>query len=123
MVTPDGDAMHEREMAAAKGGRSSMSMSRTDDDGNAEINFPGLRLTSVTPELASYFGAGSEKGLLVVEADDEWKPLKTGDVVLKLNGRAVVRGQTSSMSLESDEDNTFSVIRKQKTITVVVKAH
>jgi hypothetical protein len=54
---------------------------------------------------------------------DEWKPLKTGDVVLKLNGRAVVRGQSSSMSLESDEDNSFSVIRKQKTITVVVKAH
>ena len=31
VVTPDGDAMHAREMAAAKGGRSSMSMSRTDD--------------------------------------------------------------------------------------------
>jgi hypothetical protein len=34
-----------------------------------------------------------------------------------------VRGQSSSMSLKSDEDNSFSVIRKQKTITVVVKAH
>jgi S1-C subfamily serine protease len=121
VVTPDGDAMHEREMARAKGGRTYYS--KTDDDGNAEINFPGLRLTSVTPELAAYFGAGSEKGLLVLEASDEWTPLKTGDVVLKLNGRPVVRGQTSSMSLESDEDNTFSVIRKQKTISVTVKAH
>jgi S1-C subfamily serine protease len=121
VVTPDGDAMHEREMAAGK--RGSTAMVRSDDDGSADISFPGLRLTSVTPELAQYFGPGSEKGLLVVEVGDEWKPLKTGDVVLKLNGRAVVRGQSSSMSLESDEDNSFSVIRKQKTITVVVKAH
>ena len=92
---------------------------------DGEIDFGGLRLTRVTPDLASYFGAGSEKGLLVLDAADEWQPVKTGDVVLTLNGRAVQRdgGQRVSLSLESGKDNTFGILRKGKKMTIIVKAH
>jgi S1-C subfamily serine protease len=93
-----------------------------ENDNDNEINFPGLRMTTVTPELASYFGAGSENGLLVLEASDDWSPVKTGDVVLTLNGRAVVRDKTTSVSLDTGRDNTFVVLRKGKKISVVVKA-
>jgi S1-C subfamily serine protease len=93
-----------------------------DDDSDNEINFPGLRMTTVTPELAAYFGAGSENGLLVLDAADDWSPVKTGDVVLTLNGRAVVKNKTASVSLDTGRDNTFVVLRKGKKLTVVVKA-
>jgi len=96
---------------------------RSARDGGREIDFDGLRLTSVSPELASYFGAGSEKGLLVLEANDDWAPLLTGDVVLTHNGRAVLRdGKNYSISMNTDEENTFTVLRKGKKLTVKVKA-
>ena len=89
------------------GSRSSMVYSlhargaRGATEGGREINFDGLRLTSVSPELASYFGAGSEKGLLVLEANADWAPLQTGDVVLSHNGRAVLRDNKNySISIE-----------------------
>jgi S1-C subfamily serine protease len=91
--------------------------------GGREINFDGLRLTSVSPDLASYFGAGSEKGLLVLEATADWAPLQTGDVVLSHNGRPVLRdNKNSSISINTDEENSFSVLRKGKKLTVKVKA-
>ena len=99
-----------------------MAYSNSDTDNDTDINFPGLRMTTVTPDLAGYFGAGSENGLLVLEASDEWAPVKTGDVVLTLNGRAVVKNKTASVSLDTGRDNTFVVLRKGKKITVVVKA-
>ncbi len=90
--------------------------------GEGDFSFPGLRLTSVTPELASYFGSGSENGLLVLEASSKWTPLKAGDVVLTHNGRAVVRDGNSYLSLNTDEDNTFVALRKGKKVTLTVKA-
>jgi len=96
---------------------------RSAREGGREIDFDGLRMTSVSPALASYFGAGSEKGLLVLEASSEWAPLVTGDIVLTHNGRAVLRdGKNYSISMNTDEDNTFTVLRKGKKLTVTVKA-
>lgn len=114
--------------ASRSSSRSSMSYSYTPEaksatDGGREINFDGLRLTSVSPALASYFGEGSEKGLLVLEATRDWAPLQTGDIVLTHNGRAVLRDNKNySISMNTEEDNTFSVLRKGKKLTVTVKA-
>jgi hypothetical protein len=85
-------------------------------------NLAGLRLADVTPELASYFGAGSDKGLLVLAAPDNWAPLKTGDVILTVNGRAVERDGGNYFSVDTDKDNTFGILRKAKKMTVIVKA-
>jgi hypothetical protein len=49
---------------------------------------PGLRVIPVGDELAVYFGDGSELGQLVLEADASWRPLRVGDVILRLDGVA-----------------------------------
>jgi len=49
---------------------------------------PGLRVIPVGDELAVYFGDGSELGLLVLEADASWQPLRVGDVILRVDGVA-----------------------------------
>jgi S1-C subfamily serine protease len=83
----------------------------------------GLRMSVVSEELSSYFGKGSENGLLVLDTNDEWRPLQAGDVILSVNGKAVRQGDHTSVSLDSDEDTTFVVLRKGARQTLHVKAH
>ena len=91
--------------------------------GSGEMNFAGLRMAPVTPGLASYFGAGSEKGLVVLSATEDWKPLVAGDVVLTLNGKAVARDDGGNyISMDTDQDNTFGILRKGKKMSLIVKA-
>ena len=86
------------------------------------LSWPGLRLTDVGSELSSYFGAGSAKGLLVLQADDRWKGLKSGDVILTANGKAVRDSSGTSLSLDPDEANSFVVLRHGKKVKVAVAA-
>ncbi|HEV2178721.1 MAG TPA: hypothetical protein VGR59_00270, partial [Gemmatimonadaceae bacterium] len=83
----------------------------------------GLRVSVVSDGLSSYFGKGSENGLLVLDASDEWHPLQAGDVIVSLNGKSVREGDHAEMSLDSDHDNTFVVLRKGARVSVHVKAH
>ncbi|HEX6814672.1 MAG TPA: PDZ domain-containing protein [Gemmatimonadaceae bacterium] len=87
------------------------------------LTLGGLRMSVVSGELSSYFGKGSENGLLVIDASDDWRPLQAGDVILSHNGKSVRDGDRTSISLDSDEDNTFVVLRKGSRETVHVKAH
>jgi hypothetical protein len=67
-----------------------------DDDASASrttgkaLDIGGLRMVPVGRELATYLGAGSERGLLVIEVPD-WAHhvLHAGDVVLRVDGRDV----------------------------------
>ena len=54
------------------------------------LDIAGLRMVPVGRELASYLGAGSERGLLVVDVP-QWARavVHTGDVVLRVDGRDV----------------------------------
>lgn len=47
---------------------------------------PGLSLSAVSDDLADYFGDGSERGLLVLQADASWSPIRNGDVILTVDG-------------------------------------
>jgi S1-C subfamily serine protease len=86
------------------------------------LRFPGLRLTAVSDDLASYFGPGSENGLLVLDASDDWGDLRAGDVILSHNGRSVRRdGGGASLSIDHDESNEFEVLRKGKRMKITVK--
>ena len=87
------------------------------------LSLGGLRVSVVSDALSRYFGKGSEDGLLVLDASDDWHPLQAGDVILSLNGKAVREGDHSEISLDSDRDNTFVVLRKGSRVTVHVKAH
>ena len=51
------------------------------------LTLPGLTLSLVNRELASYFGEGAERGLLVLAADRRWDGLREGDVILAVDGR------------------------------------
>jgi S1-C subfamily serine protease len=83
----------------------------------------GLRVAPVSDGLSSYFGKGSENGLLVLDVNDSWMPLRAGDVILSVNGTPVRDGERTSLSLDSDRDNRFVVLRKGAKVTVDVKGH
>jgi hypothetical protein len=48
-------------------------------------SLPGLRVAAITGELKDYFGEGSEGGLLVLDCDLSWDPLRNGDVIVRVN--------------------------------------
>ncbi|MFN2397034.1 MAG: PDZ domain-containing protein [Gemmatimonadaceae bacterium] len=85
------------------------------------LSVPDLRLTSVSEELASYFGAGTEKGLLVLEADGRWDDLDAGDVILKVDGKSVKSGDRARLSMDMDEEHTIELIRKGKPMKIGIR--
>ena len=125
-------AMRDAERAMAKARTANYAYSYSPDMGygrgsgrgmGSEMNFGGLRMTPVTPGLASYFGEGSDKGMLVLAAPDQWQPLKAGDVVLTLNGKSVSRSDGGNyLSIDTDQDNSFGILRNKKKMTLIVKA-
>jgi S1-C subfamily serine protease len=80
----------------------------------------GLQLTPVSSGLASYFGSGSEHGLLVLNAES-WTGVHTGDVILSINGKPVRQGDTSHIALDTKANNTVELLRKGKKMTVAMK--
>ena len=91
--------------------------------GGGTMSLGGLRMAPVSDGLSSYFGKGSEKGMLLLDVSDGWKPLRAGDVILSVNGKAVRDGDAMHLSLDSGQDNAFVVLRKGVRTTVQVKAH
>jgi S1-C subfamily serine protease len=76
----------------------------------------GMQLTSLTPQLARYFGA--DKGLLVLRApkDDVYK-LQDGDVILNIDGRVPTSGSHVTRILRSyqpGETLTMRIMRDHK---------
>ena len=84
------------------------------------LELPGMRLAKVGADLADYLGAGAERGLLVLEIEDMWAPLKIGDVILAVNGRAVRSGDAAAVAMDTEGENTVEVIRRGQKITVRV---
>ncbi|MFN8582241.1 MAG: PDZ domain-containing protein [Gemmatimonadaceae bacterium] len=79
----------------------------------------GLRLAKVERELAEYYGAGSERGLLVLDADQRWDGVRGGDVILRMDGNAV-RPDGSSVRLQWSDgsEHTIDLLRGGKPLTV-----
>jgi S1-C subfamily serine protease len=84
-VLVDTDAPMTR--AAAAGGGDALVLGR---ETASQVDIAGLRMVPVGRELASYLGAGSERGLLVLEVP-QWarSVMHAGDVVLRVDGRDV----------------------------------
>lgn len=84
------------------------------------IMLPGLRLSPVSADLASYFGAGSERGLLVVEADARWPGLRAGDVLMTVDGKAVSDGRRASISMDLGRPHDVEILRggKRQSVTL-----
>lgn len=84
------------------------------------VSLPGLTLTRVNADLASYFGAGSEGGLLVTRSSGAWSALHEGDVVVSVNGTPVRQGKETRIAMDAAERNELEVIRKGKRVKVEV---
>ena len=55
---------------------------------SVRIAVDGLELTSVSGELAAYIGTQAGSALVVTRASEAWEPMRAGDVVLQVDGRA-----------------------------------
>jgi hypothetical protein len=84
----------------------------------------GLNLTSLNPDLGSYFG--TNKGVLVLSADEEGlKGLKSGDVLQEVAGQKVERPEDALRLMREQptgSDVKVQVLRQRKPMTLSVKA-
>jgi hypothetical protein len=89
---------------------------RRSSNGN---DVPGLSLSPVSDDLADYFGDGSERGLLVLQADAAWSPIRNGDVILSVEG-----APASASRLRDARDSRHPVrvelLRRRRQMTVTL---
>ena len=90
------------------------------DDEPGTIRVNGLQLTKVEGDLAAYFGAGSDQGLLVLAASDEWAGVREGDVILRVDGRAVREGDAVRVSVGGRDAHDVQLLRAGKRLTLHV---
>ena len=89
--------------------------------GDGMIGVPGLRLMPVDDDLASYLGRGSERGVLVVEANDRWQGIHEGDVILSIDGHSVrERDGGTRIVFDNDNRSTIEVLRAGKHQRIVI---
>ena len=88
---------------------------RGGDDAPAGLR--GLRVTVVSEELESYFGEGSARGLLVLEADESWEPIRTGDVIVRVDG-APATTQSLRDAMESRRSTEVEILRRRRSLVV-----
>ena len=87
----------------------------------ARETLPGLRVTIITEELASYFGNRSEGGLLVLDADASWSPLRVGDVILRVEGDRVSM-ESLREAIDSRRSTELEVLRRDRIVTLTLDA-
>lgn len=83
----------------------------------------GLNLASLNPDLGSYFG--TDKGALVLSADDSLKALKPGDVVQQVAGQNVQRPEDALRLLRDQPAGSevkVQVLRQRKPLMLSMKA-
>jgi hypothetical protein len=129
-MSPLGDSLAQsaRDLAAIQRRlRAAQEMRRRNDDvgdrsstrraGNVDV--PGLTLSPVSDDLADYFGDGSERGLLVLQADASWSPIRNGDVLLSIDG-APVSADRLRAALESRQPARLDLLRRRRQMTVTL---
>ena len=84
------------------------------------MSIAGLELAVVDPDLAEYLGAGSERGLLVTRVPEWAGSLRTGDVILSVDGKAVRQGDESTLELRPDA--RVELLRRGARTTVTLPA-
>ena len=90
-----------------------------DDVGNddASESLRGLRVTVVSEELEPYFGEGSARGLLVLEADESWAPIRAGDVIVRIDG-APATTESLRDAKDSRRSTEVELLRRRRSIIV-----
>lgn len=103
--------------------RRQMERARRSDDDDVEPGddvrerLRGLRVTVVSEELEPYFGEGSARGLLVLEADESWAPIRTGDVIVRVDG-APATEESLRDAKDSRRSTEVELLRRRRSIIV-----
>ena len=94
---------------------------RGGDERNEETgeSLRGLRVTVVSDELEPYFGEGSARGLLVLEADESWAPIRTGDVIVRVDG-APATNESLREALDSRRPTEVEILRRRRSMIVTL---
>lgn len=82
---------------------------------------PGLSLSPVSDDLSDYFGDGSERGLLVLQADAAWSPIRNGDVILSVDGAPVTPSRLRD-ARDSRQPVRVELLRRRRQMTVTLNA-
>jgi hypothetical protein len=88
-------------------------------NGSSGDTISGLNLTTVSPELATYFGEGAENGLLVLKANENWSPLRAGDVVLRIDGLVATTSRIRNLA-DARSPSSVEVLRRKRVIEVSI---
>ena len=94
--------------------RRRMDGARVDDSAES---LRGLRVTVVSEELEAYFGDGSARGLLVLEADESWAPIRAGDVIVRVDG-APATTESLQEARDSRGSTEVELLRRRRSIIV-----
>lgn len=124
------DAMRVVSVQAPRMGKELMRLGECKDK-DGDCGFPmlaeafrwsGLNLSSLDPELGRYFG--TDDGVLVLSAGDELQGLRPGDVVQKIDGKAVQTPRQAMAALRArpaDSSVRVDYLRDRKPGTAQVK--
>jgi len=72
------------------------------------FRWSGLNLASVDPKLGRYFG--TDRGVLVLSAGEELAGLQPGDVIRKIDGKAVDSPRDAMEALRAKEPNAMALV-------------
>lgn len=95
---------------------------RGDDEGQLEEageTLRGLRVATVSDELEPYFGEGSARGLLVLESDVSWAPIRAGDVIIRVDGTPATM-ESLRDALDSRRSTEVELLRRRRSMIVTV---
>jgi hypothetical protein len=79
----------------------------------------GLRVTVVSDELEAYFGEGSARGLLVLEADESWAPIRAGDVIVRVGGAPATTESLRDV-LDARRSTEIEVLRRRRSLILSI---
>ncbi|MFL5614445.1 MAG: PDZ domain-containing protein [Gemmatimonadaceae bacterium] len=80
---------------------------------------PGLSLNAVSEDLSDYFGDGSERGMLVLQADASWSPIRNGDVILTVDGAPVTPSRLRD-ARDSRQPVRVEILRRRRQMSVTL---
>jgi S1-C subfamily serine protease len=88
---------------------------------SSNTDVPGLSLSQVSDDLADYFGDGSDRGLLVLQADASWSPVRNGDVILSVDGAPVTPSRLRD-ARDSRQPVRVELLRRRRQMTVTLNS-
>jgi hypothetical protein len=79
----------------------------------------GDRSSAKRGSTTDYFGDGSERGLLVLQADASWSPIRNGDVLLSIDGAPVTADRLRA-AVEARQSARIELLRRRRQMTVTL---